>query len=289
MAAQRRDLDVPDVDAVNEYLPLLNVVVAADEGEYRCLSRPGRADKRNGLFGIDVERDAAKHPFAGIVCKPHIAELDLAADRLKLDGIRLVDELGLHVEDGEYLLSRGKRGLECIELLCERLNRVEEARDVEIERHEDAAVYRLSEEHGLLDIAASAEVEEAQNRGDVEHIDRRTEYAEDEDLMLLCTLETVALFEEFLHFGVLAVEDLCDLHSREVFGKICVDVRRLVLHGAENAARERAENDGEQHEERDKAQDHQRQHVVEQQHRREHTDDDEDVSYHVHEDVGEHH
>jgi len=58
MAAQRRNFDLLDIYSVYEDLALLDIVVAADEGENGGLSRAGGADEGNGLLRVDMERNA---------------------------------------------------------------------------------------------------------------------------------------------------------------------------------------------------------------------------------------
>ena len=55
MPPQRGYLYLPDIDSVDEYLTLLDIVVAADERQNGCLSGAGRADERDRLFRGNLE------------------------------------------------------------------------------------------------------------------------------------------------------------------------------------------------------------------------------------------
>ena len=117
MPAQRGYLDLADINAVDQDLTLLNVVIAADQAENGGLAGAGRAHESHRLLGLHMERNALEHPFAGLIGKPDILKLDLASDGLKLDGIRIIHHLRNHIHNGEYLFSRGKRGLQHIKML----------------------------------------------------------------------------------------------------------------------------------------------------------------------------
>lgn len=136
---------------------------------------------------------------------------------------------------------------------------------------------------------ASAEVEKAEHRGDIEHIHERTEDAEHKDLLSLGKTESVILLVELGFLSLLTVEDLDYLHAGQVFGEEGVDVCRRVLDLSVGAAGEFSEYDGEEHDERHKAHDHERQLIVQAEHRREHAYYHEAVLDEVDEDVREHH
>ena len=78
------------------------------------------------------------------------------------------------------------------------------------------------------------------------------------------------------------------LDAGKVLRKKDVDGSRAVFDAAIRAAREFAENQRKQHDERDKAENHQRQFVVENQHRRQHAEHHKHILDQVYDDVGEH-
>ena len=106
---------------------------------------------------------------------------------------------------------------------------------------------------------------------------------------MLCRSERLVLFVELLHLALLAVEDLRDLHARQIFRKEGVDVRRAVLDLAVRPPRELAEDEREEHDEGRKAQHHQGELEMQDKHGDEHAEDDEHVLDEVDEDVREHH
>ena len=69
MAAEGRNFDLPDIDAVDENLSLLNVVIAADEGQDGGLAGAGGAHEGHRLTGFDLEGDTLEDPFALLIGK----------------------------------------------------------------------------------------------------------------------------------------------------------------------------------------------------------------------------
>ena len=109
MAAQRGNLDLADVDAVNQNLTLLELIIAADERQNCAFAAAGGADKGHGLPRVDVEGHALQHPLAGDVTEPDVAELNLALHLVQLDGAGGVHQFRLNVHDGEHLFRGGQR------------------------------------------------------------------------------------------------------------------------------------------------------------------------------------
>ena len=97
MLPQTGNFDLADVDAVNQNLTFLELIVAADEGENRALAGARGAHECHGLAGVHMERNALQHPLAGDIAEPDILEFDLALDVLQLDGVRGILHLGLNV------------------------------------------------------------------------------------------------------------------------------------------------------------------------------------------------
>ena len=284
--AQGGDFDLFDIDAVDEDLALLDVVVPADQGQDRGLAGAGGAHKGHGLSGFHMEGNALQYPFIGLVGKPHILEFDLAPDFLQLDGIRLVHHIGNHVQNGEDLLRRGKGLLQHIKLLRQRLNGVEELGDVHVEGNHNLAGDGLAQEGGVPDVALAADVEQEQVAGDKEHIHHGAENAEDQHPVELGPPELAALFQEFLHFLILPVEDLGDLHAGEVFGQEGIQVGSGVVDAPVNLPGELLKNQGEDHQEGHKAQHHQGQRIIQHQHGSQHAEDHHGVFQQGHQNVG---
>ena len=287
MTAQRGNLDVSDVDAVNQDLALLDIVIPANQVQNGGFSGTGRTHKGHGLFGVHMEGNALQNPFAGVVSKPHIFELNFAPDLLQLNGIRLIHHLGNHVQNGEYFLRRGKGLLQHIKLLRQSLNGIKEPGDIHIERDHGFAGNGLAQERRVLDIALAADIEEEQIGGDEQHIHHGPENAEYKHPVHLGFLQALAADQEFVHFPLFLIEDLGNLHAGEVFGQVGVHIRPGVIDRAVDMAGELLEDDGKEHQKRYKAQDHQRQSVVQNQHCRQHTDDHQRVLRQSHQNVGE--
>ena len=287
MAAQGRDLDVLDIDAVDKDLALLNVVVPADQAENGGFAGACGAHKGHGLLGVYMEGNTLEHPFSGIVGEPDILELDLALDVAQLDGVGLVHHLGLHVQNGENLLCCGKGLLQHIELLCQGLDGVEEPGDIHIEGDHGLAGNGGSQEGGVPDIALAANIEQEQVGGHEEHIHHGAEDAEDEHPAQLCLFQFLTAVKELRQLPALLVEDLCDLHAGEILGKVGVHIRPGVVDAAVDVPGELLEDDGEEHQKGHKAQHHQRQRIVQDQHGTQHTQNHQGVLDQGDQNIGE--
>ncbi len=79
-AAQDRERDLADVDAVDEHRARRRIVQAREQADQRRLAGAGTTDERDGLPGLDARRDMIEDRRA-VVGEDEIAEFDLAADR----------------------------------------------------------------------------------------------------------------------------------------------------------------------------------------------------------------
>ena len=139
MAAQRGNLDLADVDAVNQDLAPLELIVAADQRQNRAFAGAGGPHKRHRLTRVYMEGDALQHPLAGYVAEPDIPEFDFAPHLFQLDGIGGVHHLRLDVHEREHLFRGGQRRLQPVELLGQILDGGEELGDVHVKGHDGAA------------------------------------------------------------------------------------------------------------------------------------------------------
>ena len=286
---QAGNFDLADVDAVNQNLTSLELIVAADEGENRALAGARGAHECHGLAGVHMERNALQHPLAGDIAEPDILEFDLALDVLQLDGVRGILHLGLNVHDGENFLRRRKGRLQPVELLCQVLDRRKELGDVHVERDDGAGRNALPQERGPRQVAHAAQIEQAENGTDIKHIHQRAEHAKNEDLLLGRPGQSLALLAELGHLLVFPAKDLGHFDAREVLGKIGIDVGRGIFHLAVSPAGELAEDDREDDDERHKTEHHQGQLIVEAEHRHQNAQNDERVLGQVDQQVCKHH
>ena len=130
--AQRGELVLAHVDAIDEHLAALHIVEAHHERDDGGLAGAGVADDGGGLVGLDGEGDAAQDPFdadgfevfrrcsgdggellrrEALVGEPDVAELDAAGARA---GQRIGGggDFGRGVEELEDALAGGHGGLE---------------------------------------------------------------------------------------------------------------------------------------------------------------------------------
>ena len=236
-----------------------------------------------------MEGNALQHPLAGNVAEPHVPELDLALHLVQLNGIGDILHLGLDIHDGEHLFCRCQRRLQPVELLGQVLDGGEELGDVHIKGDDGTAGNGLPQKADVVQVTHAAQIEQAQDRADIEHIHQRTEHAEHEDLLLIGPGQLLALLAEVLHLLVLPAKDLGDLDAGQVFGQIGIDIGGRVLELAVGAAGELAEDDREDHDEGHKAEHHQRQLVVQAEHGHQNAQNDKAVLGQLDQEVCEHH
>ena len=157
--AQRVEVLLADVDAVDEDAAALDVVEAHHQAGDGGLAGAGVADDGGGLVGLDDEGDAAEDPFdvgdrcgglrrwrwrcgravprRVLVGEPDVAELD-AAGAVACDGMRGRDDGRFGVEQLEDALAGGHGGLQDVVFVAEVLDGPEEALRVLDEGDEDA-------------------------------------------------------------------------------------------------------------------------------------------------------
>ncbi len=289
MTAQRGDLDLLDVDAVDQDLTLLDVVVPADQGKNGGLAGAGGADEGNGLPGRYLEGNALQHPLTGLVGKPNILKFNITFQFFQFNGIRLVHDLRDHIHNGEDLFRGSEGRLQGVELLGKGLYGIKEAGGEHIEGNDCAAGDDLTQNGGILDVTPAAQIQQAQHTADVEQVDHRTENTEDHHSLLLGFLDSVALFQEVLHFLLLPVEDLGDLDAGKVFRKEGVHICAAVGYRSVGFAGEFLEHIGEKHHKGNEAQHDQGHCVVDEQHHHYNADDHHGVLYQSDQHIGEHH
>ena len=86
-----------------------------------------------------------------------------------------------------------------MELFCKGLDRVEELGNVHIKCNDSATGDGLSQELTAVNIALATEIEQAEDRCDIEQVDDRAEDAKDEDLLVLRPVEFVVFLVELIH------------------------------------------------------------------------------------------
>ena len=78
VAAQLPEVPLADVDTVDAHVAAAHVVETRQQLDERRLAGAGRADDRDLLAGIHLERDVAQHPLLAFVGEAHLVELDRA-------------------------------------------------------------------------------------------------------------------------------------------------------------------------------------------------------------------
>ena len=120
--------------------------------------------------------------------------------------------------------------MKSVELLGKILYRVIEFIGVHIEGNENIARYLLSHKRGIVNNSARREIKKSENRGNIEHINHRSEYAEYEYFLLLCLIEMLILYLKFLRLSLFTVENLRYFHTRKILGEEGVYIGGRILY-----------------------------------------------------------
>ena len=151
LVAQRRQVHVAHVHAVDEHLALVDVVEARDQHDQRALARAGGAHHGHGAARGHVQVDVAQHLGAVVVAERHAAHLDPAAAGRQRLGARGRGQLRLAVQDLEHAVARGHRALGHAQRHAEHAHRAGQHDHVAVEGHEvadgDGAVDGLAPAH----------------------------------------------------------------------------------------------------------------------------------------------
>ena len=98
---------VLDIDAVDEHLALLHIVVTGYEVEQGRLARAALSYERDGLaLGYD-EVDVAQHPLL-VVAEGHVAELNLVLQSADVYGVLLLAYVDFGIEYAVDALHAGQ-------------------------------------------------------------------------------------------------------------------------------------------------------------------------------------
>ena len=130
---------VAHVHAVEQDLPLLHVVEAAEQADDARLARAGRADDGDARARRDLEAHVLQHRLVRVVGEVDVAELDVAAhlpQRLRVGAGRRTGRL--LVQQHEHALGGGHRRLHDVVLLGQVADRLEGAVGVLEEGHQHA-------------------------------------------------------------------------------------------------------------------------------------------------------
>ena len=152
--------------------------------------------------------------------------------------------------------------MQTVELFRQGLQWVEQLGNVHVECNDCFACDNLAHKLGIFDDTTATHKEQAKYRANVEHVHQWTEDTKHHDLTVDCLVQLVVLFNKLVHLGILAVEDLGNLHTGKVFRKVGVDIGVAILYLAVSPTRELAEDNGKQHDKWHKAQNHQSKQVV---------------------------
>ena len=138
LAPQRPRAQLPQVVPIDEQPASLRVIEARHQLRQRRLPGPRLADERHGLARGYVEVDPVQRPVLLAVGERDVVQLDLTPQPPGVERIRLVDHVGLRLEQIEDLVQRRHSLLVGGVELGDLLNRVEERVQVADECDQDA-------------------------------------------------------------------------------------------------------------------------------------------------------
>ena len=188
----------------------MNIIVSPDEIQDGAFSRTGRAYKRHLLPRLDDKADIPQDVVFVVVGEPHVPELNAPLDFLRPNRLLRIADQRLFIQQSKDLLRRGHGGLQSGQLLRQILNGLKKSLDVLQENIHSAEGHR-SRQHPLA--AGGNDDSHGDDRG--EH-DGGPEHGPQHNLLAEGLIKFLTAVAELLIFSLLPVENLNDLHSREV-------------------------------------------------------------------------
>ncbi len=98
---------VAHIQAVDQHRAAVDIVEARDQVDDGGLAGAGWADDGDRLAGLGGEADVLQHRLSCLIGGADVLEVHLALDGGHLDGIRLVHDLRLDVQQAEDALAAG--------------------------------------------------------------------------------------------------------------------------------------------------------------------------------------
>jgi hypothetical protein len=212
LAAQRGELDVAHVDAVDRHPAGRSVVEPRQQHRRRRLAGTARADQRDRLAGADRQVEVVEDVVTAIaigaaVAEAHVVETDLAALRPEADGVWRVDDVRRRVEDVEQPLAAGAGLLSDCQRRRHHPHRRDHLQQVRAEREERA------EREVSVDRQPAAGGEDADLSDDRDRRQGRGEQRLDPGQAGPRPVQVAARFCEVLELAALLAETLDDAHA----------------------------------------------------------------------------
>src|SRR5437879_5320540 len=202
-------------------------------------------DDGEGLAGSDAERDIAQDPifFGGLgdvpaIAEPHVAKFDFAARMVERNRVGIGFDRHRLIQELEDALGCSHGGLEDVELFAEVLNGAEEA----LGEHGEGGENTKGEAAGKN--ANSTGPKDQGNGGEAEKLDRGIEESVSENGVAPGEHVVAITLLEFIHGFALAIEELHDAHSENIFLEERVYAGNGRADAAIGVATEVAENPG---------------------------------------------
>ena len=263
--------EVADVDAVDRDRSAAHLVEAREEIDDGRLAGPRRADERDRLAGLRLERDVVEDERVWPVAKRDVVELHASADLRQRACRRGVVRLRRRVEELEHALGAGQRGLERVVEIRERPERLHEVLPVVDERRDDA------DAHEPLEREPAAQAREHDDEQVPEH---RGQGHEEERVRVRVdprAVDPLVLGAERGEHRLVAPEDGHDLLAADRLLHDAVERPEVLLQLREALAREHGDEAREPQHDRDDQEGSEREPAVEHEHRDEDADHREDA------------
>src|SRR6266403_827191 len=244
LPAQILQIDGSNVLAVEKNLAALNIVKAQQQGDQGGLAGAGVSHDGEGLPGLHAKRNISQNPiFVGglrsvAIAEPNVAKLDLAERMIERDGIGIRFDQNRFIQQLEDALGSRHRGLQDVEFLAEVLDRPEKALGEHGEGSQNAEAERAGEN------AVPAGPIDQGDGGEAEKFDRRIKKSVSENGIAPGEHIVAIAPLKFLHGLALAVEELHDAHTGNVFLEERVDAGDGRADAAIGIADEFAEDHG---------------------------------------------
>ena len=223
LAAQRAQVVIVQVAAVDVDVAFLDFVEAAEQVDDAGFARPGGPHEGNGLPRLHPEADVLEHPLGLVVGKPHVLELHVAAQRVG-HVVAVVGQQVLIIEQLEDALGAHQAQLQGVEAVGNLADGAEEQRIVHNKGNEGA----LGD--GAFNLALGGVPHQQAHADGGQHLGHREVDAVVEHRADVGAGVLLVYLLKLAKLALLVVEYLHHAHAREVLLHEAVELGHGVAH-----------------------------------------------------------
>ena len=136
LLAQRAQLHVAHVVAVQQHRAAGHVVEPADQVDHGALARAGGADERNRLPGLHGKGYVLQNGLFAVIGEGYVVEIHTAGNRRQVDGVGLILNVGRRVHDFENALHGRHGGQNAVVEVRQGIQRLPEAPKIPSDQQE---------------------------------------------------------------------------------------------------------------------------------------------------------